>query len=198
LDIAKDAINYANKNFGDFFYNTDIKEYEKTTSDKFDLIIATEVIEHLEDPNDFLETCIRLLKPYGYIILTTPDKDYSERNSIWQTDPPPVHISWIGKKGIKILAKRHNLDVVFQDYSKYYSKFENRLVKFILMRNEKIGNHVLSKEGDPIIMNSSSSLRKKISFFFHKIPPIRFLSNLLYNLVNGSEITLGIILKKNF
>ena len=197
IDIAKNVINYAKTNFGDYYYNMSINEYAKQSNNKFDLIIATEVIEHLEDPNDFLDTCLKLLKQEGNIILTTPDKDYSPKDSVWQTDLPPVHISWIGKKGIKTLAEKHNLEVITQDFSKYYSKYENRMIKYLVSRSERMGGPNLRENGQPIIKMPSTFLHTIISFIVHKIPPIRFLSNYIYNLFNGSETTLGVILKKS-
>ncbi|MFH1769723.1 MAG: methyltransferase domain-containing protein [Parcubacteria group bacterium] len=40
---------------------------------KFDAIIATEVIEHLFDPESFIKKLKQLLKPNGMIIVTTPN-----------------------------------------------------------------------------------------------------------------------------
>ncbi len=39
----------------------------------FDVILCSEVIEHLFSPDDLLDEMARLLKPDGYIILTTPN-----------------------------------------------------------------------------------------------------------------------------
>lgn len=41
--------------------------------DIYDVIIGTEVIEHLTDPNAFMRRLISFLKPNGRIILTTPN-----------------------------------------------------------------------------------------------------------------------------
>ena len=40
---------------------------------KFDLIIAIEIIEHLDNPRQFLEEIQKLLKPGGQLIVTTPN-----------------------------------------------------------------------------------------------------------------------------
>ena len=98
IDIAKDAINYARNNFGDYYFNMNINDYSKHTNEKFDLIIATEVIEHLEDPNDFLDTCISLLKQEGNILLTTPDKDYSPKIQFGRLIYHPFISPGLGKK----------------------------------------------------------------------------------------------------
>ena len=196
LDIAEGAINFAKKNFGDFFYNLDIKEFLKQTDEKFDLIIATEVIEHLKDPNNFLRDCTKLLKKEGQIILTTPDKDFSKKDTFWQTDLPPVHISWLGKKSLEILAKNNNFEVSFQDFSRYYPKNENRFIKYLVSRREIIRSPALNNEGKPIEKLDPTFLHNVVSFVVHKIPFIRWPANLFYNLINGSEMTLGILLKK--
>ena len=140
LDISKSAINFAKKNFGDFFYNSDIITFANNNKERFDLIVSTEVIEHLNEPNIFLNTCVKLLKDQGKIILTTPNKDYYKKKSVWQTDLPPVHISWISKKGMLSIANKHNLRIIFTEFSNYYSKHENRIVKFLLTRKRKFKN----------------------------------------------------------
>ncbi len=42
-------------------------------SQSFDIIVCSEVIEHLFSPDDLLDEMKRLLKPDGYILLTTPN-----------------------------------------------------------------------------------------------------------------------------
>jgi len=46
---------------------------KESKSEKFDVILATSVIEHLRNPSLFLENCKKLLKPQGIIIVSTPN-----------------------------------------------------------------------------------------------------------------------------
>jgi 2-polyprenyl-3-methyl-5-hydroxy-6-metoxy-1,4-benzoquinol methylase len=194
IDIASTPIKFAKENFGDFFYNTELKEYLKVYNEKFDLIIATEVIEHLENPNEFLRDCKKLLNQAGKILLTTPNKDYSKSDSVWQTDLPPVHLIWFSKRGIKTLAEKNGFKVSFEDFSKYYPKFDNKLYKYFSNNKEVIQKPALTKSGFPIIRLESRS--KKLSLFvFNRLPFIRFPSNLIYNMIYGDENTLGILLE---
>ncbi len=39
----------------------------------FDIVYAAEIVEHLVNPDFFLEECNRLLKPGGHVIVTTPN-----------------------------------------------------------------------------------------------------------------------------
>ena len=41
--------------------------------DKYDLILALEIIEHLQNPWKYFEECLKLLKQGGIIVLTTPN-----------------------------------------------------------------------------------------------------------------------------
>ena len=43
------------------------------TSTSFDLVIASEVLEHLWSPESFIEEAFRTLKPRGYLIIETPE-----------------------------------------------------------------------------------------------------------------------------
>lgn len=42
-------------------------------SESFDLVIASEVVEHLWQPKSFLNEAYRVLKPAGYLIIETPE-----------------------------------------------------------------------------------------------------------------------------
>lgn len=41
--------------------------------ESFDLVIASEVVEHLWEPESFLNEAHRVLKPHGYLIIETPE-----------------------------------------------------------------------------------------------------------------------------
>jgi 2-polyprenyl-3-methyl-5-hydroxy-6-metoxy-1,4-benzoquinol methylase len=41
--------------------------------EKYDVVIAMEIIEHLQNPWKYLEDCLSILKPDGIIVLTTPN-----------------------------------------------------------------------------------------------------------------------------
>lgn len=43
--------------------------------DRFEGVVASEIIEHLENPRHFLRQCFAVLKPGGHLILTTPNVD---------------------------------------------------------------------------------------------------------------------------
>lgn len=42
-------------------------------SNTFDVILASEIVEHLWDPHSFVEEAYRVLKPNGHLIISTPE-----------------------------------------------------------------------------------------------------------------------------
>jgi 2-polyprenyl-6-hydroxyphenyl methylase/3-demethylubiquinone-9 3-methyltransferase len=46
----------------------------KPQSDAFDVVVVSEVVEHVCDPDEFLAACYRVAKPNGLVIVTTMDK----------------------------------------------------------------------------------------------------------------------------
>lgn len=59
---------------------------------KFDILIASEVMEHQIDPKRFIETCFRLLKRGGILIITVPNRDrFLLRQRSIPNDIPPHH-----------------------------------------------------------------------------------------------------------
>lgn len=56
------------------FFELDLNsEFSELIREKFDVITAIEIIEHLENPSNFLRQCEYLLKPGGSLVITTPN-----------------------------------------------------------------------------------------------------------------------------
>jgi 2-polyprenyl-3-methyl-5-hydroxy-6-metoxy-1,4-benzoquinol methylase len=72
LDVSAQAIEHAKMRYGGLdFRHGDIMSLEDT--DRFDVIFAFEVIEHVTSPKAFFARLATHLKPQGLFILTTPN-----------------------------------------------------------------------------------------------------------------------------
>ena len=73
VDISEKGVEMARKN-GIKAFKVDVDEERLPFDDNyFDLVTALEVIEHLFDPDHFLEEVYRVLKPNGVFVLSTPN-----------------------------------------------------------------------------------------------------------------------------
>lgn len=110
VDASHGGIEFANKVNPNRFFITD---FEKMTLPagmpikKFDLIISTEVIEHLYSPHAFMKFCRICLKPDGEILLSTPYHGYLKNLVLSITNKLDDHftVHWEGGH-IKFWSRR--------------------------------------------------------------------------------------------
>lgn len=76
IDILQECIDYCNRN-----YSTERTEYRlqdclvyEPSLGLFDVVICSEVLEHVHEQDRFLETCVKYLKPGGKAFISTPNK----------------------------------------------------------------------------------------------------------------------------
>ena len=120
LDISQTAVNQAIKNFGDHYICTDLFEYAEMKTVSFDIVILTEVIEHVENPQAFIDAINQLLKPGGHAIITTPNKSFYFKDIIWSTELPPIHFWWFSETSLTQLANHSGMKINFINFTEYY------------------------------------------------------------------------------
>lgn len=119
LEYSGTATAYARKMFGDLYTQGTIEAYAATHEHRYDVVVATEVIEHVVDPVAFIAACTRALKPGGIIIITTPNKDVHPRGVLWETDYAPKHLWWFTEEGIRQVATQCSASCSFVDFTPY-------------------------------------------------------------------------------
>ncbi len=122
LDISENAIQLAKDSFGEFYICSDVFDYSIRNANKYDVVILTEVIEHVDDPIAFLGALHKLVKSGGRIIITTPNKSLYPKSTIWASDLPPVHLWWLSENTLSYLAGKIGMNVSFIDFSQFYKK----------------------------------------------------------------------------
>ena len=157
-------------------------------SQKFDIIIFSDVLEHLYDPVRVIKSYQSLLKQDGNIVVTVPNIanifsriailfgffNYSETGVMDKT-----HIRFFNRKNLKELAKESDLIIVSQKYDSIIMRWFVPLIKILIINNKGSGN----------ILDS-----KLYQFYFKYLRPIEELfSTLLPSLF---AFRLGVNLKK--
>ncbi len=78
IDLSSEALDYARANYplANVSWAAGSCIRLPFCSASFDVVVAFEVIEHLEDPATFIAECARVLQPEGLFIVSTPNKRY--------------------------------------------------------------------------------------------------------------------------
>lgn len=122
LDISMDAIQKAENQFGKYYICEDVYQYALDNSEKFDVVILTEVIEHVPDPSGFSSVLLNLLKPGGKIIISTPNKSAYPKHEYWHTELPPVHLTWFSEDSFHVISQQKGLTLSLFDFTKFNKK----------------------------------------------------------------------------
>jgi 2-polyprenyl-3-methyl-5-hydroxy-6-metoxy-1,4-benzoquinol methylase len=123
LEYSGSATDYAQKEFGPYFFTGSLENFCMTHTEKYDCIIATEVIEHVTNPEAFVESALSLLAPQGKFILTTPNKDCEKEGTVWATDHAPIHLWWLTKKSFQKIAEKLGASVEILSFAEYKNKY---------------------------------------------------------------------------
>ncbi|KAJ3659636.1 hypothetical protein Zmor_011314 [Zophobas morio] len=150
-DMFKTAVdhNTENDNFPNLRYVlSTIEEYSVGNKNKYDVVIASETIEHVEEQDFFLKCCIECLKPGGSIFITTNSKSLFSRlifinlfEDILHYIPKGGHKydMFIDIEDMKSMFKRENCNIVFSS-GMIYNMFT---VKWYWIKNPYIMHYAI-------------------------------------------------------
>lgn len=104
---------------------------------KFDVILAGDLIEHLSNPGKFLDACARCIKKDGTLVITTPNCfnlfNLAEKLTKYEPTVNYDHTVYFNTKTLKQLLKKNGWDVVSFDYVyslgvKYKESYKKRFL----------------------------------------------------------------------
>jgi len=93
-------------------------------SERFDLVTAIGVLEHVYDPVSFVRQCSKLLREEGHLILVTPDIKgfwYKIMKKRWPSFKLPEHIAFYDETTMSILAS--NAGMTLESVFPYHQAF---------------------------------------------------------------------------
>jgi SAM-dependent methyltransferase len=121
IDFDSKSIKVAKEKFGlkntfvmsikDFYF------YAKEQNLKFDVITFFEVLEHQDNPDEFIFYVKEILNPNGYIVGSLPNRNstfaYFYRGKFDTNDLPPHHFLWFSQKALKNFFDINGLNISF-------------------------------------------------------------------------------------
>lgn len=107
VDASESGIKIARRTYPGVEFVEAMIDRDLESLGKFDLVISSDVIEHLYRPSDLLEAAISLLKPNGQILLGTPYHGYLKNLVLAATGKMDAHYSVLHDGGhIKFFSVR--------------------------------------------------------------------------------------------
>lgn len=114
IDIDNTAVSQSKESYGTTKFETISVQDYAARGEKADIIYTSEVIEHVPDPDSFVQAIAQILDKDGILYLTTPDAGHWRRPkefTQWEQAMPPEHITYFTRKGISALLQKHGLKV---------------------------------------------------------------------------------------
>jgi 2-polyprenyl-3-methyl-5-hydroxy-6-metoxy-1,4-benzoquinol methylase len=138
LDISKTCVQKAKK-VGVNAFVCDLETEDFPFKDKFDVVLAAEIIEHFTDTDQFLKKIHKSLKSSGQLILTTPN------------------LAALGRRILLFVNKNPHMEVSLEKYSAGHTRyFIKDTLEWLLNKN---GFKVVCFRSDLVNFNSSGTLR---------------------------------------
>ncbi|XP_063923413.1 ubiquinone biosynthesis O-methyltransferase, mitochondrial-like [Zophobas morio] len=120
-----------------------VEEHAVAYEEKYDVVIASETIEHVSEQELFVKSCIKCLKPGGSFFLTTNSKSQSSKfffitlkEDILRHLPKGTHVyeMFIDIEDVKDMLKKENCEISFTS-GIIYNPFTN---KWYWIKNHRI------------------------------------------------------------
>lgn len=114
IDFDAQAIEKATARYGIMGHVGDLMQCA-LPPDSFDAITMSQTIEHLHDPYGTLAESLRILKPGGLLVMTTPNVKSigaGEFGAFWRGWEPPRHLHLFSVESLRLLAQRVGFEVI--------------------------------------------------------------------------------------
>jgi SAM-dependent methyltransferase len=160
VDVSKDNFFVENSNFIQLNFNNnhELSAFVQSNNEKFDVVVGMEVIEHIENPWEYIRQLKSMLKPGGLIIITTPNitswhsrlrfliyGNYDDFTPLSQFE----HINPITPWEMNLIFTRIGLNQIKFDYAgKFYGaygkkKFHQIIIQFFALLIRPFQNGIL-------------------------------------------------------
>jgi 2-polyprenyl-3-methyl-5-hydroxy-6-metoxy-1,4-benzoquinol methylase len=112
-DFDEQAVNKVTARYGIKTHVGDLLQC-KLVKNSYDAITMSQTIEHLYNPKETLDECLRLLKPGGLLVMTTPNTNSmgaATYGASWRGWEAPRHLHLFSVDSLQRLTKKSGFDL---------------------------------------------------------------------------------------
>ncbi len=106
-DVDREAADHARRQHGITVHVGDLRQLA-LPAESFDAVVMNHVIEHAYDPGALVRECLRLLKPGGLFVATTPNPEsfgHAMFGPTWRGLDPPRHLHLLSRMALAMVAR---------------------------------------------------------------------------------------------
>lgn len=172
IDVDTNTITNAKRKYGHIitldFEATDAEHIQISGDEKYDVIVCSEVIEHLHHPDALVRNFKRLLKRNGIVIVTVPN-GFGPRE-VFVTKPSKKILS--GKGWYTKLFRKFKSSLGYNSQNKQSNAANLDHIQFFSMKSlEKLAGR-----------NGFTIIKRKAGNFMENIFPVSLLSKKIYSI----------------
>ena len=114
VELSKGAVKFARERFGLQIFNGTLESFlEFRSEERFSLIMAIDLVEHVPDPDRFVASAAFAIEKGGFLVIDTPNADSGNIESLAGAWPGfnPFHIFLFNRMNLVRLLERHGFEV---------------------------------------------------------------------------------------
>lgn len=165
LDYILSALFHAGKR-GIVCIQSNLNDSIPLQNDSVDMILATDVIEHLINPSVFVKEMFRVLKPSGYTILDTPNLASWHNIFALLVGVQPFsgpNITTMEDSDLEIVKKMHRVTHGLEEEGEFQEHNDLELTRHIIVIAYRSLINLLKKSG--------FTIEKEYGFGYYPLPP---------------------------
>lgn len=185
IEPSRGLATYSKTHYGIAAFIGELKEYVSSIKKQFDIVTCIHVIEHVNNPKEFISLLLRLVKPGGLLYLETPNSDshllYAEKEN-YTFLIPPDHLWLFSKDSMRYLLPENTEIICVSTYSnsEHFMGIIKRIIKNLIAKRRKARGvypelrrrarffSALGGSDDKIHIKTNlklTSLKKRLSYF---------------------------------
>ena len=140
IDITDEGVRYARDELKLDVVQADFLAHDYGAAERFDVVCMWDTIEHLREPQRYVEKIAAHTDRGALLALTTADIESFNarlRRGKWRMIHPPTHLHYFSPKSIAQLLDAHGFDVIYNRYCGFYRSIGNMAYNILVLRQQK-------------------------------------------------------------
>jgi 2-polyprenyl-3-methyl-5-hydroxy-6-metoxy-1,4-benzoquinol methylase len=136
IDITEDGVSFARNQLKLDVIQEDLLKYDMV-QEKFDVVCMWDTIEHLQQPDLYIEKISQHVEQGGLIALTTGDIDSLNarlKRDQWRLIHPPTHLHYFSIRTLKRLLQNYGFETIYARHCGFYRSVDNVLYNLLVLR----------------------------------------------------------------